>query len=215
MSSCTSPFGARALGCWAAALSLTVTLSTAAAAQQGTVPGPPPSDAINPKAAVRERQHREANLRSSEWFARGRPDYSNSRAAAEAMKEDFVRLQVLRNEIARHVTAGKPLDYKFLTKRAGEVNKCAARMKETMSPSVSAPEKPAHGPPVDIDAEQVKSALVTLCRLIDSFTENPIFEPNGDVDVQHSTRAGGDLESIVLLSESMRNQTQRLSRARH
>lgn len=198
-----------------AAISFCIAMTAGAGlAQQIVHPGPPPSDTINPKAAARERQEREARLRSSGWVTREATDYRGTRAAVEAMKEDYVRLQVLRNEIARHVTADRPLDYKFLAKRAEEVHKRAGRMRAVMMPQVAEKAEKVEARQVELDAVQVRSALVTLCRLIDSFTENPMFELPGTVDVELSAKAGSDIQSIVLLSESMRREAERLSKAR-
>ena len=40
-------------------------------------------------------------------------------------------------------------------------------------------------------------ALLMLCKRIESFVKNPLFETPGVLDVQHSTKASSDLESIL------------------
>jgi len=46
----------------------------------------------------------------------------------------------------------------------------------------------------------MKDALVTMCKRIDSFTENPTFKMLDVVDAAQSAKAGRDLRDIILLS---------------
>ena len=41
------------------------------------------------------------------------------------MKQDFARIQVLRNDIARNLVARKPLDYDLVAEQTAEINKRA------------------------------------------------------------------------------------------
>ena len=71
--------------------------------------GPPPNN--NPNLQDRARQVDEGRLRSAEVDAG--PEERNQKllqAAIANMKEDFTRIQVLRNDIARNLIARKPLD---------------------------------------------------------------------------------------------------------
>ena len=56
----------------------------------------------------------------------------------------------------------------------------------------------------DMPESLLKDALVTLCKRIDSFTENPMFKMPEVIDVKEFERAGKDLETIVLLSDAVR-----------
>jgi hypothetical protein len=49
------------------------------------------------------------------------------------LRQDFKRIQILRNEIAHHILSGKPLDHKFIVEEAAEVNKRAGRLKTFLS----------------------------------------------------------------------------------
>ena len=190
-----------------------VSLAAPAASQQ---PGPgaaPPPGRADPKAAVRERQGREAMLRGAELFSKPDADRRGAQAAAEQLRQDFTRIQVLRNNIARHLTAGRLLDYKLITGEAKEVNKRANRLRAHLIPQ--APEDWAAEPPgmTPLGDEQLTDALVSLCQRIDSFTGNPVFKVIGVVNVEQSAKAAGDLQTIIRLSGSIKDPAARLNKA--
>lgn len=192
---------------------LVTVVSPAAAQQPGPGAAPPPGRA-DPKAATRERQGREAMLRGAELFTVSPPaDERGAEAAAEQVKQDFTHIQVLRNKIARHLTAGRPLDYKFIAGEAREVNKRANRLRAHLIPQ--APDDWAAEPPetAALGGAQLTDALVTLCRRIDSFTENPVFKVLGVVNVEQSAKAAGDLQTIIRLSGRIKEDAARLNKA--
>src|SRR2546429_8361320 len=89
--------------------------------------GPPPNN--NPNLQDRARQVDESRLRSAELDA-GTEEKNQKllQAAIANMKEDFTRIQVLRNDIARNLVARKPLDYKLVSDQTAEINKRAGRL---------------------------------------------------------------------------------------
>jgi hypothetical protein len=190
-------------GRWVAAALLVAGLACPALAQQPRNP--------DPKGPTRERQGREAALRSAERVLRPSADPMSAAAAAEEVKQDFTRLQILRNELVRHLKAEGPLDLKAVAERAGEVNKRAKRLRARLVLDVSAGAEDA-GPADDLDADRLRDALVRLCKTIDRFTENPVFDLDGVVDVQQSTKAGADLLSVVELSASITKSAERLKK---
>lgn len=195
------------------AFALISVVSPVAAQQAGPGAAPPPGRA-DPKAASRERQGREAMLRSTELFSVKPPtDGRNAEVAAEQVKQDFTHIQVLRNNIARHLTAGRPLDYKFIAGEAKEVNKRANRLRTHLVPQ--APDDWAAEPPgtATLTGDQLTDALVRLCRRIDSFTENPVFKVLGVVNVEQSAKAASDLQTIIRLSNRIKEDAARLNKA--
>ena len=83
----------------------------AARAQQPGAPGTTPPGERDPFAEVRERQRREAQLRSAEMIGEVKlTDRRSVEAAVGQMKDDFRRIQVLRNDMVRHLQSGRPLD---------------------------------------------------------------------------------------------------------
>lgn len=187
------------------------TLAINSAQAQQTAP-PPPGNR-DPFAEVRERQQREAQLRSAEMVGGVKKlDRRGAEAAAEEMREDFKNIQVLRNKLARHLLSDKPFDYKFIATETEEINKRANRLKAHLLREVPDGEKPEQGKQVEIADAQMKDALVTMFKRIDSFTENPIFKVPGVVDVQQSAKANRDLRHIILLSEGIRKTAEMLNK---
>jgi len=185
----------------------------AARAQQPSAPGPPPPGNRDPFAEARERQQREAQLRSAELLGEVKlTDRRSVEAAVEQMKDDFRRIQVLRNEVVRHLQSGRPLDYKFISREAGEINKRAGRLKTHLLREVPAGEKKEPSPPADIEGAQLTEALVRMCHRIDSFTENPLFKIPEVIDVKDAEKAGRDLRDILQLSEVIGKSAEKLKK---
>jgi hypothetical protein len=132
-------------------------------------------------------------------------------AAIANMKQDFARIQVLRNDIARNLIAHKPLDYSVVTDQSGEINKRAQRLNSYMlahPPDSKEPETAA-----DFKNEEMVGALVKLCKLIDSFTENPALKSAATIDAEQTekaredkAKADADLLAIIKLSETIQKQ---------
>ncbi len=202
---------ARVINGLAAALCLSsVFAALPARAQQGALPGPPAPGNRDPMGEARERQQREAQLRSLEMVGGAKKDdRRGAEAAAEQMKDDFKSIQLLRNKVARHLLSEKPLDYKFIATEVEEINKRAGRLRNYLIRATEEEKKE----PVEIGEGLLKDALVTMCKRIDSFTENPIFKVPAVVDVEQSAKADRDLRHILLLSDGIRKTATQLDKS--
>jgi hypothetical protein len=136
-------------------------------------------------------------------------------AAIVNMKEDFTRIQVLRNDIARKLVARKPLDYKLVSEQTAEIHKRANQLKTYMM--AHAPEDKEQKDSPDFKSEEMIGNLVRLCKLIDSFTENPSLKNAATVDAkeiekakENKAKADKDLLAIVKLSESIQKKSDSL-----
>ncbi|HKE59186.1 MAG TPA: hypothetical protein VKB46_20900 [Pyrinomonadaceae bacterium] len=181
---------------------------------QGSATAPPPGAGapgiINPRAADRQRQINEGRLRSAEMEATA--ELENQKHIQEVivhMKEDFTRIQVVRNDIARNLVAHKPLDYSLIFEQTGEIHKRASRMNVYML--AHAPDSKETEAATDLPQEQMVGALVRLCKLVDSFTENPALKNVATVDAngldkvkEDKARADKDLLAIIKLSEQIK-----------
>lgn len=189
-------------------------LAIAAESAQAQRPGPPDPGNRDPFAEVRERQQREARLRSAELVGGARKaDPRGAEAVAEQMRADFKSIQLLRNKLTRHLLSDKPLDYKFIAGESEEINKRASRikthlMREGLEGQEQEPEKPG-----EIADTRMRESLIAMCRRIDRFTENPIFRVPEVVDVKQSAKAGRDLRDIIYLSGSIQRTAERLQKA--
>ena len=175
--------------------------------------GPPPNN--NPNLQDRARQVDEGRLRSAEVDAGAEEKNQKLLQAAIAnMKEDFTRIQVLRNDIARNLVARKPLDYKLVSEQTAEINKRASRLNVYLRARASE-EKENNSS--ELKSEEMIGALVRLCKLIDSFTENPALKNAATVDSneiakakENKANADRDLLAIIKLSGSLQKNSESL-----
>jgi len=175
--------------------------------------GPPPN--INPNIDTRQRQLDESRLRSAELNV-GVEEENQKRlqAAILTMKEDFTRIQVLRNDIARNLIAQKPLNHKLLSEQTAEINKRASRLNVYMRAHT---EEEKESTLSELKSEELVDALVRLCKLIDSFTENPALKNAATIDskeiakaTENKANADRDLLAIIKLSGSLRKKSDSL-----
>jgi hypothetical protein len=176
--------------------------------------GPPPNN--NPNLQDRARQVDESRLRSAELDA-GTEDVNRKRlqAAIQNVKEDFTRIQVLRNDIAGRLVAGKPLDYKLLSEQTAEINKRTSRLNVYMRAHV--PDEEKQNDSLELKSEEMIDSLVRLCKLIDSFTENPALKNAATIDskdvakaTENKANADRDLLAIIKLSSSLQKKSENL-----
>jgi hypothetical protein len=191
---------------------------------QGPPGGPPPGAGPpannNPRVEDRARQVNEGRLRSTELDAVVESEnQKHIQAAIANMKEDFTRIQVLRNDIARNLIAHKALDYNLITEQTAEINKRAHRLNTYML--AHAPEDKKENNPSDLKSEEMIDALVKLCKLIDSFTENPALKNAATVEAKEiekakeaKAKADRDLLAIMKLSESIQKKSDSLKAAK-
>jgi hypothetical protein len=132
------------------------------------------------------------------------------RASIDQVKQDFKRIQIIRNEMIDYLLANKPLDYKRVAEQSGEINKRTVRLKEFLMQPIPDEKGKEQKNQAELNNDEIKGALVKLCNLIFSFTENPILKTPGTVDVQQSARAGRDLLSIIEISGAIKKTAERL-----
>lgn len=192
---------------------LALTASASAAARQ--MP-PAPSARRNPELErIRDQQKREMQLRKGGEEVAHPPDERAVKAAVKQLGEDFRRIQVIRNDVARALVAGAPLDYAHVSGQVAEVHKRALRMQAYLAlqrePKGSEifPREETRAP----GESELKGALVRLCKRIDSFVANPRFKSPEVLDVGANARARRDLWEIISLSEGVRASADRLRRA--
>src|SRR6266436_3983760 len=156
--SCTNLAGPMA----AAVFSLFVAVTTLAQKPAGA--GPPPNN--NPNLDDRIRQIDEGRLRGAETnVSLEEENQKRLQAAIVNMKDDFKRIQVLRNDIARNLVARKPIEYKLVAEQTTEINKRASRLNVYMQARVPDEVKPNSAN--ELKNEEMVGALVKLCKLID------------------------------------------------
>jgi hypothetical protein len=195
-----------------AAVVFLVILTTNAAAAQSRAPEPPSEHDMTRE--IRERQQREADLRNLNPTTM-RPGTIDPKRVAEVFEQigkDFKQIQILRNAIVRNLKATGPLDYTAIADETGEINKRAVRLKSFLVARKNEGDEKEQRSDDELNQEQMKMALVNLCKRIESFVDNTVFKLPGTVNAEQSAKAGTDLLSIIELSNSVRKNADRLSK---
>ena len=174
--------------------------------------------------AARERMTREASesderemmLELTERYHRS-GERREPRLAFAQIREDFVRLQVVNNDLAKAISGGGELDLKLVAKSASEIKKRAERLKENLAlPEPDEGEKaPAATPAAPADVEQLRTAVSRLDGIILRFANNLHAKGVKRFDVASSARLRLDLEAIVALSGRVKKGSEKLGEAAH
>lgn len=200
----------------AAAISSLLITAGVALAQQAPGAGPglagPPLGAT-PKEETQDRQNREFRLRNAERdVARSQVSQQRLKAAIELVRQDFKRIQIIRNEMVDNLVAKKPLDYRLIAEQTGEINKRAHRLKTFLMQPVPEEKEKEQKNEIEYKHDEMKPALVKLCNTIFNFTENPILKTPDIVDVQQSAKAGRDLLTVIELSGNIKRSAEKLGK---
>jgi hypothetical protein len=135
------------------------------------------------------------------------------RLAFAQIREDFVRLQVVNNDLAEAAAGGAQLDLKLVAKSASEIRKRAERLKLNLAlPEAAEGAKPPPSP-APADPEQLRTALSRLDGIIRRFTSALHAKGVGRLDAQSSDRMRLDLEAIIGLSERVKKGSEKLVEA--
>jgi hypothetical protein len=202
------------------AISLSCSISVCGQGSAGAPAGAGPPSNPNPRFEDRVRQLAEGRLRSAEMDAATESEYEKHiQAAIVTMKEDFTRIQVLRNDIARNLVAHKPLNYDLISQQTGEINKRTSELNTYMV--AHPPGDKEQNDLLDVASEEMISALVKLCKLVDSFTDNPSLKNALTVDAKgiekakiDKARADKDLLAIIKLSDRIHKKSDSLKAAK-
>jgi hypothetical protein len=207
---------------WFVAALILAALCVPAAAQQGNTdpPGSPSARGTRPDRDQATRQvMRDLETARRVWDIKieeaRRPveqQQIDRRLVFAQISEDFLRIQVVNDELAQALSPTGPLDLKYVAQATSEIKKRAGRLKFNLA--LPEPEERAKRPKVEVlTDEQVRAALAALGPLIDGFAHNPIFKASKVLDAQMSIKAGTDLEEIIELSGQLKKGIERLNKA--
>ena len=158
-----------------------------------------------------EREEREMMLWLSERFHRS-GERRDPRLAFAQIRQDFLRLQVVNNDLARAVSGGGQLEFKLVTKSASEIKKFAQRLRDNLAlPEAEDNDKtPALAP---AEPEQLKAALSVMDKIILRFATDLHSKGVKRFDAQSSAKMRGDLEEIIALSGRVKKCSEKLGMA--
>ena len=159
-----------------------------------------------------ESEEREMMLALAERYHRS-GEQREPRLALAQIREDFLRLQVVNNDLAKAVSGGRELDFNLVAKSASEIRKRAERLKLNLvlPEAVEGAKVPASTPPAD--AEQLRVALSRLDGIVLRFANALHAKGVRRFDAQSSARLRLDLEAIIGLSERVKNSSEKLKRS--
>jgi hypothetical protein len=174
---------------------------------------PPPVDRTNnERRRQQEMSKREYQLRNLGAAGNNAVDDKQKKALMAQVEQDFNRILLLHNQIARAISSETTLDYRFVSDAAGEIKKRSARLQATLALGEPATEKQGLKESTELDKDELRPALLTLCKHIKDFVTNPIIDIPGTVDAEHLVKARRDLASVIMLSGLIRKKADQLGK---
>ncbi len=129
------------------------------------------------------------------------------------IREDFMRIQVVNYELAKAVSHGGTLDFRYVAKSASDIKKRAERLKDNLMLPESGP-SPGRLRVEDVQGpEQLRSSLSSLAKLIVGFVNNPVLKDANVIDAELSVKARRDLDEIIELSGHVKRSSEKLNKA--
>jgi hypothetical protein len=160
------------------------------------------------EAAARERQ-RQVQNRSMAMQHIGN-DEKKKRENAELfnrIREDFMRIQVVNNDMLKAISRDETLDYKLISDATEEINKLAKRLRTNLAvPEVEKDDERQNKTAPTV--EEMKASLLKLDDSIMSFVTSL-----GVVNTQDVNKVGRDLTDVIEISNNIRRDAEKLNKA--
>lgn len=161
-----------------------------------------------------ESEQREMELALIERYHRSGEQRREPRLAFAQIREDFLRLQVVNNDLARARAGGGQLDFRLVAKSASEIKKRAERLKENLAlPEAGGGDNKPPAGVAPADPEQLRAALSRLDGIILRFSNALHAKGVKRFDAESSGRMRLDLEAIIALSGRVKKSSERLGEA--
>jgi hypothetical protein len=174
--------------------------------------GPPPLDRRVNTDRIRQQEmsNREWQLRNFGNEPLKSKDSREVQALLAQTEEDFNRILTLHNEIARLLSASKPIEYNFISDASAEIKKRATRLQSVLALRQLPAETPVVEKTEDLDDAKMKDTLLRMCKQIRSFVTNPVIANPSTVDAEQLSYARRDLESLIQLSGHIRKEATKM-----
>lgn len=156
-----------------------------------------------------ESEEREMMLALTERYHKS-GERREPRLAFAQIREDFLRLQVVNNDLARAVFGEGELDFKLVAKSASEIKKRAERLKENLALPETPEGEKSPAAPIPNDLQQLRLAASRLDGIVLRFATNLHAKGVNRFDEQSSARLRLDLMAIVALSERVKRISEKL-----
>ena len=160
----------------------------------------------------RDLEERIANMRYLAALAekRGTGKRRDPKLALNLLLEDFTRIQIINKDLVLTTSKSNEIDFKFVAKSAGEINKRADRMLSNLAlpeAETGTPRRPLE--PIS-DTKQSKKAVIALGWMIYRFTKNPIFKEAKVIETAAGSKARRELEEIIELSLHLKKNAEQM-----
>lgn len=155
-------------------------------------------------------EEREMTLMLAERYHRSGEQRDPHLAFAQ-IREDFLRLQVVNNDLARAASGSGQLDLKLVSKSASEIKKRAERLRENLALPEAASVAKSPAAPELTDEEQLRAALSRLDGIVLRFANNLHAKGVRRLDADSYARLRLDLEAIVALSVRVKRGSEKLA----
>lgn len=169
-------------------------------------PAPPVDRTNTDRQRQQDMSKREYQLRNFGVARNGAVDDRQMKAVIAQVEQDFSRILLLHNQIARALSSDAVLDDRFVSNAAGEIKKRSTRLQSTLALRQTDEDKADSNRITGLDQIPVKPALFSLCKHIRDFVTNPVIETPGTVDAKYLAQARSDLATIINLSGLIRKQ---------
>jgi len=159
-----------------------------------------------------ESEEREMTFALAERYHRS-GERREPRLAFAQIREDFLRLQVINNDLARAVSGGGQLDFKLVAKSAAEIKKRAERLTQNLALPEAEEDGKTPATATPIDPAQLRATLSRLDGVILRFAHDLHAKGIGRFDARSATSMRRDLEEIVALSGRVKKSSEQLGEA--
>lgn len=174
-----------------------------------------PADTTNPdRLAEQQLSQREMELRNLGSQAALAKDPKRLEEVKNSIAQDFNRILILHNQLARFLLDNKPLDYDFVSDASAEIRKRASHLQRTLALTI--PDEQLNKDKYPEFAEpRMRDGVATLCQQIKSFVTNPIIDKPGTVSEPDLRKARHDLQDVIDLSGTLKKGADKLRKTPH
>ena len=127
--------------------------------------------------------------------------------------EDFRRIQVIHNELARMIQPDKVLNYARLAELTDDMKKRSSRLRENLALPEPEETQSQHTHNEPVAESDVEEHIFVLHDVVVRFVANPIFKNLGVVDAKVIESASKDLHDINRISEEIKREAKILSKS--
>ena len=153
----------------------------------------------------------QAELIEAAMMSRPATTATDRSAVLNQIRKDFQRIQFANDDLIKTLSDKTAYDHRVITRAASEIRTRAKRLKQNLG--LPAPLKSAEPSPA-ATAEDLRSSIARLSKLIASFVSNPMLSQRHVFDTTLATRASQDLEGIIGLSLKLRKAAEKTEASR-